>query len=91
MPAADVVGGRLPRRRAVARGVHSDQGALGLGVVGALLLSGALEAQLVQVQSLDPLRYGLGALLVLLFALLASLVPARRAGSIRRDALLRES
>jgi predicted permease len=78
-------------RMVLGEGVRTALAGTVLGVLGALLLSGALEAQLYQVQSLDPLSYGLVALLVLLIALLASLVPARRAGSVRQDALLRES
>jgi predicted lysophospholipase L1 biosynthesis ABC-type transport system permease subunit len=78
-------------RMVLGEGVRTALVGTVLGVLGALLLSGALEAQLYQVQSLDPLSYGLVALLVLLIALLASLVPARRAGSVRQNVLLRES
>jgi ABC-type antimicrobial peptide transport system permease subunit len=62
-----------------------------VGILGALLLSGALASQLYQVEPLDPLSYGLVALLVLGVALLATLIPARRAGGVRQDALLRDS
>ncbi|MEX2283620.1 MAG: FtsX-like permease family protein [Gemmatimonadota bacterium] len=62
-----------------------------VGILGALQLSRALDSQLYEVEALDPLSYGLVALLVLLVALLATLIPARRAGGVRQDALLRDS
>jgi ABC-type lipoprotein release transport system permease subunit len=62
-----------------------------VGIAGAVTLSGALGSQLYQVEPLDPLSYGLVALLVLVVTLLATLIPARRASGGRQDALMRDS
>ena len=55
---------------------------LGLGVVGAVLLSRAIERLLFGVPGTDPLTYVAVALLLLAVAALACLLPARRAASV---------
>ena len=55
---------------------------LGLGVVGAVLLSRAIERLLFGVPGTDPLTYAAVAFLLLAVAALACLLPARRAASV---------
>jgi putative ABC transport system permease protein len=53
-----------------------------LGSLGAFLLARLLSSQLFQVPSFDPEAFGLMAIAALIVALLASIIPARRAASI---------
>jgi putative ABC transport system permease protein len=53
-----------------------------LGLAGAWAVGRVLQSQLFDVTSSDPLTYGLGALVMLLTALAACIVPARRAACI---------
>ncbi len=63
---------------------------LGVGIVGALLLSGTLSSQLYGVEARDPVVY-LGVLAVLaLVGVVASLVPAQRAAGISPLTAMRE-
>jgi putative ABC transport system permease protein len=55
---------------------------LGLGLVGAVLASRTVTSQLFGVQPTDPMTYFTAALLLLLVALLACFVPARRAARV---------
>ena len=50
-----------------------------VGVVAAFLLARVLSNQLYQISSIDPMTFGLTALMLLFVALLASFIPARRA------------
>ena len=61
----------------------------GVGVLGALVLSRTLETQLYEVKPLDPASYLAVAMLVMLVALLATLIPARHAGRMPKTEALR--
>jgi putative ABC transport system permease protein len=63
-------------------GLSLAGGGIALGVVGALLLSNLLETLLYGVTSLDPLTFALVPAMLAVVALLASLLPARRAASL---------
>ncbi len=60
-----------------------------IGLVGASLASRLLDSLLFQVSPFDPLVLTLASILVLLLALVASLLPARRAASIEPMRVLR--
>jgi ABC-type antimicrobial peptide transport system permease subunit len=66
----------------VLEGLRLAGAGLGIGLFGALAVSRALQSQLYGVSSSDPLTYAAVAALITVVALLASLVPARRAASI---------
>ena len=53
----------------------------GLGVLGSLAVSRVTRAYLFQVSATDPAIYAIGVLIMMLMALLASALPARRAAS----------
>jgi predicted permease len=55
---------------------------IGLGLLAAAGISGVLESQLFHVRGFDPLVAGIAAVVLLLVALAASYVPARRAASV---------
>jgi putative ABC transport system permease protein len=54
----------------------------GIGLVGAVAASRLLRSLLFEVSALDPLVLGLSAILVMLLALVACLLPARRASAV---------
>jgi putative ABC transport system permease protein len=62
---------------------------LGLGLVAAFLLSGVLQASLFQVTRTDPATYVSVAVLLMLIAALACLVPVRRATAVNPIVALR--
>ena len=62
---------------------------LGLGLVAALFLSGVLQASLFQVTRTDPATYVSVAVLLLVIAALACLIPVRRATSVSPIVALR--
>jgi ABC-type antimicrobial peptide transport system permease subunit len=53
-----------------------------LGIAGALLLGPVLASVMFGVSSVDPLALSSGPVMVLLVALAASWIPARRAGAV---------
>jgi putative ABC transport system permease protein len=53
-----------------------------IGILGALAVSRLLKSFLFQVSAFDPLVLVLSAIFVLLLALLASVLPARRASAV---------
>jgi putative ABC transport system permease protein len=61
----------------------------GLGLGGAWAFSRLLQNQLYGVSAVDPLTYGAGAVVLLAAALIASLIPARRAARIEPAEALR--
>jgi putative ABC transport system permease protein len=62
---------------------------VGLGVVAALLLSSVIQARLFQVTRTDPATYTSVALLLVLVAAVACLMPVRRATAVNPSAALR--
>jgi putative ABC transport system permease protein len=60
------------------------------GLLGAVLLSGSIAAQLYEVRPLDPLTLASVTVGIMLIALLATLNPARRAARSNQLALIRE-
>ena len=62
---------------------------IALGLAAAALATGVLEGMLYGVQPLDPVSFAGGALLFGALALIASLIPARRAASINPVEALR--
>jgi predicted permease len=64
---------------------------VGSGLVAALALHGVLRSRLVEVQGAHPLLYAAVALLLLLVALAAAALPARRASAIEPAEALRAS
>ncbi len=69
-------------RMIVLEGLRLAGAGLGIGLLGALAVSRALQSQLYGISSSDPLTYVTVAALIAGVAALASLVPARRAASI---------
>jgi putative ABC transport system permease protein len=63
---------------------------IGFGVIGALLLSRALETLLYGVQALDLVTFTMVPIVLVIVALLASLTPARRAASMDPSTALRQ-
>ena len=70
--------------RLVVAGVRSGSGktSITLGLVAALSLSRLLATQLFQVSPFDPLTFAVTSVVLLMAAILASYVPARRAAKI---------
>jgi ABC-type antimicrobial peptide transport system permease subunit len=66
----------------VRQGMRMALAGIILGAAGAVVLARVLESQLFQVPSFDPLTFSLMSAMALIVALLASLVPARRALSV---------
>jgi predicted permease len=79
----DVLGGVL--RRSLTLGLAG----VTLGLLGAVQVAGLLRARLYGVDPFDPAIFVAGALIVLALALLASLVPARRATRVNPVEVLR--
>jgi putative ABC transport system permease protein len=73
----------------LARGLRLAVPGVGLGLAGAWGVSSLLQSQLFGITGTDPLTYVGGALLLLLVALAACLIPARRAASINPTEALR--
>ena len=74
--------GGEPRRVRVlilARGVKLGGAGIMVGVIGALFLTRFMENLLFELTPLDPLTFGAVTLLLLITAVLASYLPARRA------------
>jgi predicted permease len=69
-------------RLIVGRGLAIAVSGVGIGLVGALLLTRFLESILFNVRATDPLTFGGIAVLLICVALAASYVPARRAARI---------
>ena len=69
-------------RLIVGRGLTIAASGVAIGLVGALLLTRFLESVLFSVRATDPLTFGGIALLLMIVALAASYVPARRAARI---------
>jgi ABC-type antimicrobial peptide transport system permease subunit len=65
-------------------------GGIAVGVLGALALSRVMNGLLVGISVHDPLTFGLGTLLLLLVAVLASYAPALRASRVDPMTALRE-
>ena len=63
---------------------------VGLGVLGSRLGGSVLESQLYGIRASDPATLGAGTLAVLLVALFASWLPARRAAAIQPQVVLKE-
>jgi len=66
-------------RLMIGRGAKLASVGIGIGIVGALLLTRLIASQLFGVSSRDPLTFGAVAILLLGVALLACWIPARRA------------
>jgi ABC-type antimicrobial peptide transport system permease subunit len=73
----------------LARGLRLAVSGVVLGLAGAWAVSRLLQSQLFGITGTDPLTYIGGALLLLLVALAACLIPARRAASINPTEALR--
>jgi len=82
--------GGAVRRLVVGGGFSLAAGGVALGVVGALALTRVLETLLFEVESTDPLTFLVTGLLVVSVAMLASWLPARRAGRADPVRVLRE-
>jgi putative ABC transport system permease protein len=76
-------------RDVLGRGLRLALPGILLGLAGAWAVSRLLESQLFGIKATDPLAYGAGALLLLLAALFACYVPARRAASVNPTEALR--
>jgi predicted permease len=83
-------GGEDIRRRVVRSALILTAPGIGLGVVGALALTGALEALLYDVPVTDPLTFASTVGLLSIVAVAASWIPATRAASVDPVAVLRE-
>jgi len=77
-------------RQVAAHGLKPVAAGLMVGVAGAMAVSGVLRGQLFQVSPRDPLTLALVVVLLLAVALLAALVPARRATRIDPATALHE-
>jgi ABC-type lipoprotein release transport system permease subunit len=60
-----------------------------LGLVAAALVTRVLEGMLYDIQPLDPISFAGGAVILVALALIASLIPARRAASVNPVEALR--
>jgi ABC-type antimicrobial peptide transport system permease subunit len=76
-------------RGVLGRGLRLALPGIALGLGGAWTASRLLQSQLFGIQATDPLTYVAGAVLLLLAALLACYVPARRAASVNPIEALR--
>ena len=74
----------------VKQGMAWVVGGLGLGLVLALALRGAISSQLFGISALDPLAVTAGVLLIVLVSLTACLLPARRAAKVDPMTVLRD-
>lgn len=81
-------GGRQVVRSVVGKGLRPVLAGVGAGLVGAVIAAGALESLLYDVPARDPLSFGAAALLLVLAALLAAWIPARRAARLNPAATL---
>src|SRR5262249_30042141 len=66
----------------IRRGMLMAAAGIILGAVGAFILARLLSSQLFEVSSFDPVTFGLMAVMVSIVALLACLIPARRATAV---------
>jgi len=66
----------------VRQGVQLTLAGIGLGVVGAVVLTGYLRTLLYEVSPTDPVAFAAMAALLFAIALAASYVPARRAAKV---------
>ena len=73
----------------LARGLRLAAPGILLGLAGAWAASRLLQSQLFGITAADPFIYASGASLLLLVALAACLIPARRAASINPTEALR--
>ena len=78
------------RRQVMVQGLYPTGIGLGLGTLGSLLLTRVLASQLRGVERYDPLTFGVVAGLLALVAVLATLVPARRATRVDPTSAMRE-
>ena len=69
-------------RSVIKRGLILVAPGLVLGLAGAWAVGRVLQSQLFEVTGSDPLTYGLGALVMLITAMAACIIPARRAAKI---------
>jgi len=69
-------------RLVVGRGMRLALAGVGLGLLGALVLTRLMKSLLFGISAADPLTYLIIALLLTLVALLACLIPARRATKV---------
>jgi len=69
-------------RMVVRQGVQLTLAGIGVGVVGAVVLTGYLRALLYEVSPTDPVAFAAMAALLFAVALAASYVPARRAAKV---------
>jgi putative ABC transport system permease protein len=69
-------------RHVLARGARLAASGIGLGLLGAFVTSRLVKAQLFAVEAVDPLTYALAAAVLLVVALGASYLPARRAARV---------
>ncbi len=82
---------RTVQRLVVGRGVIVALVGVGLGALGALLLTGTLKVMLNDVQPTDPAVFAINAALVLCVSILACYLPARSAGRTDPMVVLRDS
>jgi predicted permease len=83
--------GASVRRRVIGQALGLAAAGVGLGLAGALLTGGVLSGLLYEIGPSDPVSLGLVSAMLLVTALLASLVPARRATRIQPVDALREA
>jgi putative ABC transport system permease protein len=85
--------GAAPRdvlRLVVRQGLALALAGVGLGLLGALLLTRVLRSLLFEVNPLDPTTFGAVALLLLGVSLMASILPAQRAARIDPNSAIRQ-
>jgi len=66
----------------VSQGLRLVTGGIAIGLVAAFVLARLVASQLFEVRAFDPVTFGLMALLLMVVALTASYVPARRAAKV---------